>query len=254
MSGSLHEISLGVLLLIVAIFLLAGIVKGVVGLGLPTISMALLALLIAPAQAAALLVVPSLLTNLWQAGPWAQARALLRRLGGLLLGCAFGTLWGAAWLGAPSGGWASVTLGLALLAYAAWGLTGRLVRVPARHEVWLGPLAGILTGLLTAASGVFVLPAVPYLQGLGLARDDLIRAMGLAFTVSTLALGAGLWWNASYDIWTLAVSCLLLLPAVAGMQLGAFLRARLSVARFRFCFFLCLGGLGLHMLVRYWMP
>ncbi|CAM4333986.1 putative membrane transporter protein [Kerstersia similis] len=116
----------------------------------------------------------------------------------------------------------------------------------------MGPVAGVLTGLLTAASGVFVLPAVPYLQGLGLGRDALIRAMGLAFTVSTLALGAGLWWNASYDLWILAVSCLMLLPAVAGMQLGAMLRARLSVARFRFCFFVCLAGLGLHMLLRQW--
>ena len=50
----------------VAVFILAGVVKGVVGLGLPTISMAMLALVMAPAQAAALLIVPSLITNLWQ--------------------------------------------------------------------------------------------------------------------------------------------------------------------------------------------
>lgn len=252
MSWFLHEVSLTAMLAIIAIFLLAGVVKGVVGLGLPTISMALLALLIAPAQAAALLIVPSLLTNLWQAGSWGQARASLGRLGGLLAGCAAGTLVGAACLGAPAGGWASLTLGVALLAYAIWGLAGRTLAVPPHHERWMGPVAGVLTGLLTAASGVFVLPAVPYLQGLGLGRDALIRAMGLAFTVSTLALGAGLWWNASYDLWILAVSCLMLLPAVAGMQLGAMLRARLSVARFRFCFFVCLAGLGLHMLLRQW--
>ena len=52
--------------LIGIVFTLAGFVKGVVGLGLPTITMGLLSLVMAPAQAAALLVVPSLVTNVWQ--------------------------------------------------------------------------------------------------------------------------------------------------------------------------------------------
>ena len=53
---------------VAAIFALGGFVKGVVGLGLPTIATGLLSLLMPPAQAAALLVVPSLVTNVWQIG------------------------------------------------------------------------------------------------------------------------------------------------------------------------------------------
>lgn len=251
MPSLLPELSLSVLLAALVVFLLAGAVKGVVGLGLPTVAMALLALMMAPVQAAALLVVPSLLTNLWQAGPWRRARLLLPRLGGLLGGCVAGTLLGAAWMGPPTGGWAGLLLGLALLAYGAWGLMGIRLAVAARHEWWLGPLAGLLTGLLTAASGVFVLPAVPYLQALGLGKDEMVRAMGLAFTVSTVALGAGLWWNASYDAMTLAASMLMLLPAVAGMQIGALCRARMSLAHFRVCLFVSLALLGGYMVARY---
>ena len=47
-------------------YLLAGFVKGVIGMGLPTVSIGLLGLLLTPAQAAAILVVPSLATNIWQ--------------------------------------------------------------------------------------------------------------------------------------------------------------------------------------------
>ena len=47
-------------------FLLAGFVEGVIGLGLPTVSMGLLSLVMAPAKAAALLIVPSFVTNVWQ--------------------------------------------------------------------------------------------------------------------------------------------------------------------------------------------
>ncbi|HYT47888.1 MAG TPA: sulfite exporter TauE/SafE family protein, partial [Burkholderiales bacterium] len=52
-------------------FLLAGFVKGVIGLGLPTLAMGLLGIAMPPAQAASLLVMPSLITNFWQlaAGP-----------------------------------------------------------------------------------------------------------------------------------------------------------------------------------------
>jgi uncharacterized membrane protein YfcA len=179
-----------------AVFVLAGIVKGVVGLGLPTIAMALLASLMPPAQAAALLVVPSLVTNLAQIRPWRTLAPMLRRLAPMQAGVCAGTLVGAWLLGAPAGAWAMASLGVALVAYAAWGLAGAHFSVQPATEKWLGPLIGAATGLVTAATGVFVVPAVPYLQALGLSRDELVQAMGISFTVSTLALALGLYANA----------------------------------------------------------
>ena len=235
----------------VAVFLAAGVVKGVVGLGLPTLAMALLALRMPPAQAAALLILPSLVTNVWQMRPWRTLPALLRPLGPMQLGVAMGTLAGAAWLGAPSGAWAEAALGVALIAYGAWGLWGaQLPRVSASAQRVAGPLVGALTGLVTAATGVFVVPAVPYLQALGLARDDLVQAMGLSFTVSTVALALGLALNRQYPATAAAGSALLVLPALIGMQAGQWLRQRLSPARFKLCFMGALVLLGGWMVWR----
>ena len=231
-------------LLIAAVFVVAGMVKGIVGLGLPTISMALLALFMPPAEAAALLVVPSLITNLWQAGPVRKLLPVLRRIGGMQIGIAGGTLAGAALLGAPAGAWATVALGGALVAYAAWGFFGKPLRVPAHAEKWTGPLTGGLTGAVTAATGVFVIPAVPYLQALALQRDDLIQAMGVSFTVSTVALAVGLWFNGSYSIGAASSSVVMLAPALIGMYAGQHLRTRLSPQLFRYCFFASLAMLG----------
>ena len=229
-----------------AVFLAAGVVKGVVGLGLPTLAMALLALRMPPAQAAALLILPSLVTNVWQTRPWRALPALLRQLGPMQLGVALGTLAGAWWLGAPAGAWAEAALGLALVAYGAWGLWGaQLPRVSPAAQRMAGPLVGAATGLVTAATGVFVVPAVPYLQALGLARDDLVQAMGLSFTVSTIALALGLALNQQYPATAAAGSALLVLPALIGMQAGQWLRQRLSPARFKLCFrgaLVLLGG------------
>jgi hypothetical protein len=233
-----------------SVFLMAGVVKGVIGLGLPTVSMALLALWMPPAQAASLLIVPSLVTNAWQAGPWKTLAALLRRLGGMQLGIVVGTVGGAVIFGAPSGAWATVVLGLALVGYAAWGLAGWRVQVPAGHARWLGPLAGALTGLLTALTGVFVLPAVPYLQGLALERDELIQAMGISFTTSTLALALGLAVSGGYAGASFLGSLPMLLPALLGMMAGTALRQRLPVLVFRRCFFAGLALLGAYMSAR----
>ncbi len=98
-----------------------------------------------------------------------------------------------------------------------------------RHGgAWLGPLCGPVTGALTGATGVFVIPAVPYLNALGPARDDLVQALGLSFTVSTLALAAGLARHQALPGALLGGSLLALLPALGGMWLGGIVRRHSS--------------------------
>ena len=236
-------------LLVIATFLLAGAVKGVIGLGLPTIAMGLLGLAMSPAQAAALLIVPSTLTNLWQLAAGGHLLGLMRRLGPMLAMIFVGTLLGSAWLGIDSGTWAVHALGAALVIYALYGLIGPVLRVAREREGWLGPLCGLVTGVVTAATGVFVMPAVPYLQSLGLSRDEMIQALGLSFTVSTLALALGLAGQDALGGQALGASLLMLAPALLGMLGGQWLRQRISAALFKRCFFIGLAVLGGHLLI-----
>ena len=239
----------------IAVFGLAGCVEGVVGLGLPTVSMALLAVFMSPAQAAALLLLPSLVTNLVQMRPVAGLRALLQRLGWMQLGIVLGTLGGVAlWGGVGSLSAARPALGLALVMYALWGLSGLRWQTPAPHQAWLGAACGLLTGAITAVTGVFVVPAVAFLQSLGLARPALMQAMGLCFTTSTLALGAGLFWKgqglgaqAQEMGLGLLASALMLIPALAGMHWGELLREKLSPELFRKLLMLSLLTLGVYL-------
>ena len=230
-------------------FLLAGFVKGVIGLGLPTVAMGLLGLVMAPTQAAALLIVPSSVTNLWQLAAGPRLRPLWRRLWPMMAGICLGTWAGAGLLTADGGGTATLALGVALAAYAALGLARVQLPSPGRAEPWLSPLIGALTGLVTAATGVFVIPAVPYLQALRLEKDDLVQALGLSFTVSTLALAADLVQGGALAA-SAGASLLALVPALAGMLLGQWLRAQVEPQRFRFWLFLGLLALGAHLALR----
>ena len=234
------------LLAVGASFIFAGFVKGVVGLGLPTVAMGLLSLAMPPVQAAALLIVPSMVTNVWQLAAGPGVMSLLRRLWSLLAWTMAGTLLGGALLPRDSGAWAVIALGVALMAYALAGLCSLRLNVAPRHERWLAPLIGALTGVVTAATGVFVIPAVPYLQGLGLKRDELVQALGMAFTASTMALAASLALHGDFHVGDAQASAYALLPALGGMLAGQWLRGRIAPELFKKCFFTGLFALGLH--------
>ena len=224
-------------LLVLFTFLLAGTVKGVIGLGLPTVAMGLLGLAIAPAQAAALLIIPSMVTNAWQLVAGGQLRALIRRLWPMQLAIVLGTGLGMLWLSVDGDSWVVRALGAALLLYALSGLFLPTLRVAPHRERWLGPASGLITGVITSATGVFVIPAVPYLQALGLNRNQLVQALGLSFSVSTVALAAGLYWRGDLGGGELNASLLALLPAMLGLWLGQWLRQRISAVVFKRVFF-----------------
>jgi uncharacterized membrane protein YfcA len=231
-------------------FFLAGLVKGVTGMGLPTVVMGLLGAIMPPAAAASLLIVPSFVTNIWQlfAGP--GFAAIVARLWPMMLGILAGTVAGAGIIAGSHAGWTTMALGAALAAYAAVSLLSRQWRVPAQAERRLSPLIGVATGLVTGGTGVFVIPAVPYIQALGFLRDDLIQALGLSFTVSTIALAIGLASHGAFHGGDAGASALAMLPALLGMQAGQRLRQRISLAAFRRWFLICLLVLGIELFLR----
>jgi uncharacterized membrane protein YfcA len=204
----------------------------------------------APAEAAALLIVPSLVTNVWQMLAGRSLLPLWSRLWPTMLAVCAGTWAGAGLMTRTDGKLGAALLGIALVAYAATGLTALRLSISAAAERWLGPPVGGVTGLVTAVTGVFVIPAVPYLQAIGLEKDELVQALGLSFTVSTLALAVNLVLAGTLNLALAGPSLATLAMAAMGMWLGQGLRARLSPAAFRVWFFAGLLGLGLYLVVQ----
>jgi len=236
--------------LLVATFLGAGMVKGVTGMGLPTVAMGVLGATMSPLTAAAILIIPSFVTNVWQMLAGRNTLRLMRRLWAMMLCIVIGTVMGARLLVVVDPVWSGRALGIALIAYAAYALFSPAISTARRLECWLSPVMGMVTGLLTGATGVFTLPAVPYVQSLGLQKDELVQALGLSFTVSTVALAAGLFAHRAFRLDQLGLSLLAVLPALVGMWLGSMVRRKISPKTFRRCFLLFLVVLGLELALR----
>ena len=232
---------------IALVFLLAGGVKGLIGLGLPTVSLGLLTVLLDLTTAMALLTVPAAATNVWQASVGGHARTIVRRLWPFMLAATV-TVWlGALALTRVDLVLLSGLLGLIVLVYAGLGLCGWRFAIPARGEGWAGPLFGSVNGILTGMTGSFVVPGIMYLQAIGLGRDALVQAMGFLFGASALALAVALGGSGLFPRDTGIVSAAALVPALIGMAIGQRIRRRLSEERFRRVFFVGILALGAYI-------
>lgn len=244
------ELDLAGLAVVAAVFLVAGFVKGVIGFGLPSISMGLLSALIVPDMAAAILIVPTFLTNVWQAFLGPHTKSVLRRFWPMYLCVFLGTIATAGIITGANPGLAVLPIGAILLAYAVLGLSGVRFRVPRKSEIAISPAMGLMTGLINGATAIFVLPGAPYLQAANMEKDELIQALGFValFASSALALAFGLNGNVATALWPAVLAALA--TAFAGMAVGQSVRRRLPVAVFQRWVFIGLGALGGAMILR----
>jgi len=235
---------------IAAVFLLAGGVKGVLGLGLPTVGMGLLSLVMTPAQAAGILVIPALVTNIWQVAVGPALLALVRRFALMIVATVIGTFSTVGFLTQSSGSAATGALGAVLMAYGIYGLVGARFEVPRRWERWLSPLVGFVTGVLNGATGVFVIPTAPYLASLRMNKEELVQSVGINAFICPLALAAALMVHGELRMEVAGGWVVALVFSLAGMYVGQIVRRRTAEQVFRRAFFIGLLALGAYMCLR----
>ncbi len=235
------------MLFIAAAFLLAGFVKGAIGLGLPTVSMGLLAVTMPPAHALAIVIVPAILTNIWQTFVGPYLRDIVRRLWPLMLGLAAGIWLNAGSMTGPYARYSTIALGVLLVIYAIIGLRKFVFSVARRDEKWVGAVVGLVTGVISAATGVQVIPSMPYFQAIGMERDELVQALGVFFTVATVALAFNLSSAGLLDESTTWPGVVALACSFTGMALGQAVRSRMEPDAFRRWFLISMIFLGIYL-------
>jgi uncharacterized membrane protein YfcA len=235
------------LILIAAAFLFAGFVKGVIGLGLPPVAMGLLAVTMPPSQAIAIVIVPAIITNVWQTFVGPYLADIIRRLWPLMAGTVIGIWLNAGMLTGPYARYGTIVLGLLLVIYAIIGLSKFSFKVARRDEKWLGVLVGLVTGVVSAATGVQVLPSMPFMQAIGMEKDELVQALGVFFTVATVALAFNLTAAGLLSASTALPGAIAMAASFAGMFIGQAVRSRMQPDAFRRWFLIAMILLGIYL-------
>ena len=242
--------SIELVALVASTFLLAGVVKGVIGMALPTVSLGVLAAVLGLKEAILLMLVPSIVTNIWQGVTGGCFVLLMKRLWLLLSAMLLGIWFGAEALAMPDTSILEILLGITLIVYGSFGLTAPQLPPVNKREFWFSPMIGMTTGVLAGLTGSTVLPVVPYLQTLKMSRGEFIQAMGICFSVAALGIGISLGGRDMLRLDLGVLSVIGVLPALMGMVVGKAIRDRLSEQRFKQIFFASIMVLGAYIAYR----
>jgi uncharacterized membrane protein YfcA len=239
--------TVGQVLVIALAFVVAGIAKGAIGMGLPPIALAVMSFAVPLEDALALMVVPSMATNVWQAIWGRDFMKLMRRFWTMALTSVAALMFVAlafGHLGSPRAlGW----VGALLVAYASLALTAWRPRVSRAAERWANPLIGLLSGAVAGVTGVAAVPFLPYMQSLDIDRHDLVQALGIMFMFIIGALTLALVLQGAYDMSNTVGALAAIVPTFAGVWLGQKARQAVSAETFRRIFLIGMFGVGLHM-------
>jgi uncharacterized membrane protein YfcA len=232
-------------------YLFGGVAKGVSGLGLQAICVPVLALVAPLETAIGLGILPAFATSLWQGLAGGALRKVLLRTWTFLLPCCLTIFLGASVLANVDRSLVAGTLGGLLCVYAAYAITRpSLLPSLGRHETWMSPVAGAVTGVAGGATGVFVMPGAPYYQLLQLNRDELVQALSFSAIVIMPFLALALGHNDLFSQGVQLSSIAVLVPTLIGLWLGTIVRRWIPEAEFRRLFFWLLLALGSVITVR----
>ena len=234
---------------ILATYMFAATAKGVTGLGFSTTCLPILALVVGLKDALALVIIPSVCSNLLvmrQAGRFGETVGrfwpmLIALLPGLALG-----LWT---LSRIDGVQAGAVLGVMLLLWCAFSFAKPDLGLPADWARPLAPVVGFVTGVINGVTGSQVMPAVPYLMMLRLERNLFIQAINCSFTLSSFVMAFELSQMGLFSRDDVLVSAFGACFVFIGLRMGAAIRHRLSEDLFRNSVLVTLSLMGLSLVV-----
>lgn len=230
--------------------LVAAFVKGVIGLGFPTLATPLLTLVLDVKVAVVVLIVPNLVMDGIQLARRGAPWATMRRLASLLVFGAVGTVVGTRLLVTLPSRVVTLVLGAFVLLFVLLNATRVSPRVPGRWEPWLSPFAGLLAGVVGGITNVPGTPLAIYFYALGMDKIEFVRAVASTFLIYKLIqLGAVAWFG--FLTWPLlGVSLALTVVALGGFALGLGVQDRLEPRAFNRAVLVFLAALGLWLILR----
>jgi hypothetical protein len=226
-------------------FTIAGFVKGVVGFGFPVITLIILTLTIGLLDALAIIVFPTIVTNVWQGLSGPYLKDIARRMWLYCLTAMIFIWFTSAYLAVVNIKWPTAMLGAVLVMFALSRLLQVSVKVPRKWERPLSVPLGAINGMLTGMTGSFMVPSVLFMQAMGFQRDMLVQAMGVFFAISTMVLAVSLGKNDLISMEHVRLSLLALVPSILGLYIGRWTRLKINEERFQQIFLgsvLLLGG------------
>ena len=235
-------------LIVCVVMLIAGTVKGIAGLGLPTIAVSLLVFFFDAHQALGLIVLPLLFSNLLQAWQSGQFRWVFSNFWPYLVTIAL-TIFVASSFASQVNErviYLLITIGILLFLISQKKLPG--IQLSSDKHLYFAGFAGILAGILGGLTTVWGPPTIIYLRMLGLAKEQFVRATGWMFLIGSVPLIAGYWMGGILTTELVPAGIVGSVMAMSGVVLGKHFRSRISEKHFVLVIDVILGLMAINLL------
>lgn len=226
-----------------------GVVKGLVGIGIPLVSLSLLSLFLPLAEAVVLMPVPIIVANVWQSVVRGHFAPALRRFWPLVLAIFAGTAIGAHVFASLDPASLNLLVGALVVVFSLSGFLNPDLRLPARFERGLGVAAGALGGFMGGVSALFGPPLILYLTSLKLDRETFVGVISSLYLCCAMALvvmfgSLGVMSQAEF-----IESAVASVPLILGVWAGERFRGRIREAVFRRLLLVVVLGVGMRLIV-----
>lgn len=238
------------LVIVAATMIVAGFVKGVVGLGLPLVVVGVLSNFLPITSVLALLIAPLMLANIWQVVEVRGNLEPLRRFWPLVSTMMAGLAVGAMMLVNLDAAWLYLSVGVIVTVFTGLGFLRPTMRLPDRYEKPAGFAIGGLAGICGGLGGVWGPPITMYLLALDLKKDEFIGTVGLLWFLGAFPLAALYALNGIIGPHNIMFSVMACFPAIAGLWVGQKVRRRIPQESFKKVLLATLFVIGLNLIRR----
>lgn len=231
-------------------FLLAGMVKGTVGIGLPMTAIGIMSQFTDPRLAVTLAIFPIVAANIYQTWRAGHALDALRRYGPFAATLAIVLLATAYFVPELPTDVLVIALGIVIVLFAAINLAFTPPYLPAKYDTHGQLVAGFLSGIAGGLTAIWAPPMIAYFLARRIDKDEFVRASGILLLFGSFPLLIGYIYNGLIDAATARFSAMLILPTLAGFAVGELARRRLGSDRFRTVVLVVFLVMGLNLLRR----
>lgn len=231
-------------------FIVAGVIKGTAGVGLPIVAVGLMVLYLDPRIAMSLMVFPIMFANIWQVYRGKEIIRSIRRYGLLAVVLIFSLFATTYFTPSVSTRMLVLFVGITIVIFALMNLAFNPPPVPKRFNRMGQVMAGVCAGIMGGLTAIWSPPVAAYMLVTGADKDEFVRATGLLFLVGSVPLGIGFWNNGLMTGATAVLSGLMIIPTLIGFYCGEVIRRRLNAQRFKRIVLLLFLLIGLHLIWR----
>jgi hypothetical protein len=237
-------------LICISAFILGGLVKGTLGVGLPLLAVPMMSMVMPSSRAIGLVAVPVLLSNLWQ---MIDSRRIIQgwtRFWPLILMQLISTVLTVRFTLSLNEREMNQMVAASMLLAVFLMVLKPTFKVEVKSEKKINAVVGLLSGLLGGVSSLTGPVIITYLMALKLTRDEFIGCISIIYLSSGLPLYAAMLYYGRMDLLDLSYSAMALIPMVFGLCVGKIIRDKMSEKTFRLILYAYLVGMSIALFLR----